>query len=203
MAISLNGCDGGVLIGWSEVLDPRFHHYTTLRSGNPDIPVAYPPQNGAVDFGTSYASKSSAVSGFDVSAPAGATSYYRTMAFDASGAVVATSGVASVVAKPVQTMGPLAVAPDAAGTRFTWTPYAGGGECFTFYKLSYTIDGTPPSYLAGDPTLLSSGDRSQATYVSADLQSGTTYTFRLEVIRGTDTGNFVVAHTDVVSYTVP
>jgi hypothetical protein len=201
MAITLNGCDGGVVIGWSEVLDPRFHHYTTLRGGGPDIPVAYPPQNGAVDFGTSYASKPSALSAFDVSAPAGATSYYRTMALDADDGVVATSGVASVLAKPVLGMGALSVEPVPGGARFTWTPY-GDGACFTFYKMSYTLDGTPPGYLAGDPTLFDSDDRSLATYVSK-LVPAHTYTFRLEVIRTTDTGQFVVAQSDMATYTVP
>ena len=203
MSIALSGCDGGVVIGWSPVADARFHHFTTLRSAGPDIPMAYPPQNGAVDFGTSYSSKSSAMSAFDVAAPPGATSYYRTMVFDAADAVIATSGVAQVVAKPVAGLGPLAVAPDPGGTRFTWTPYGGGSDCFTFYKLSYTLDSSPPSYLAGDTTLLASADQSQATYVSPDLVSGETYTFRLEVIRGTDTGKFVVAHTDLATYTVP
>jgi hypothetical protein len=39
--------------------------------------------------------------------------------------------------------------------------------------------------------------------VSADLVSGQTYTLRLQVIRATDTGAFLVAETDVASYTVP
>jgi hypothetical protein len=95
------------------------------------------------------------------------------------------------------------VTPDAGGTRFTWTPFAGAAACFTYYKLVYTLDGSAPSYLEGDPYLLASSDQAQATHVSADLVSGQTYTLRLQAIRATDTGGFVVAQTDIAGYTAP
>ena len=145
----------------------------------------------------------SAGSGFDSSAAPGVTLYYRTLALDGAGAVIATSDVGSAAALAVQGMGPLVVTPDPGGTRFSWTPFIGAGECFTYYKLTYTLDGSPPSYLEGDPYLLAAGDQAQATHVSADLVSGQTYTLRLQVIRGTDTGAFLVAHSDVSTYTAP
>ena len=40
-------------------------------------------------------------------------------------------------------------------------------------------------------------------YVDAGLTSGQTYTLRLQAIRVTDTGGFLVAQTDIASYTVP
>ena len=145
----------------------------------------------------------SAGSGFDSSAAPGATQYYRTIALNGAGTVIATSDVGSAAAQAVQGMGPLVVTPDAGGTRISWMPFTGTGTCFTYYKLAYTLDGSPPSYLEGDPYLLASGDQAQATYVSADLVSGQTYTLRLQVIRGTDTGAFLVAETDEASYLAP
>ncbi len=203
MALGLTGCNGGVLIGWSPISDPRFAKYRTLRSTSPEIPVAYPPAGGAAEVGTAKSASIGASSGFDASAVPGATYYYRTLALDGAGAIIATSGVGSSAAQPVYGMGPMLVAPDPGGTRFTWTPYPGSGDCFTYYKLAYTLDGRPPSYLAGDPFLAALGDQAQATFASADLVSGQTYTFRLQAIRATHTGSFLVAQTDVVTYLAP
>lgn len=203
MSLALSGCPGGVVIGWSPVSDPTFAKYRTLRSASADIPVAYPPQNGAVEVGTAKSATMSAGSGFDSSDTPGLTSYYRTIALNGGGAVIATSGVSSASTQTVGGLGPLVVAPDAGGTRFSWMPFTGVGTCFTYYKLAYTVDGSSPSYLEGDPYLLASGDQGQATHVSADLVSGQTYTLRLQVIRGTDTGAFLVAQSDVATYTAP
>lgn len=203
LALSLTSCSGGTVIGWSPFEDERFAKYRTLRSGSPEIPVAYPPGGGAVEVPTAKSGAVHKVTGYDASGAPGATYYYRTLALGHDGSVIATSEVGSAVAQPVAALGPLAVAPDAGGTRFTWSPYGGSEGCFTYYKLAYTTDGSAPSYLEGDPYLLASSDQAQATHVSADLVSGTTYWFRLQVIRATDTGSFLVAETDVVSYTAP
>lgn len=145
----------------------------------------------------------SAATGYDAPASPGTKLHYRTLALDAAGSVIAASGVASAASQPAKDLGPLAVAPDAGGTRFTWTPFSGSAGCFTYYKLAYTTDGSPPSYLEGDSYLLASANQGQATYVSGDLVSGKTYTLRLQVIRATDTGAFLVAQTEVGTYTVP
>jgi len=125
------------------------------------------------------------------------------LAVNASGAVIATTGVGSSAAQPVHAMGPMVVNPDVEATRFSWAPYPGSGACFTYYKLAYTTDGSPPSYLEGDPYLAALGDQAQSTYLTGDLVSGQTYTFRLQAIRATDTGSFLVAQTEIVSYTAP
>lgn len=203
MALGLTGCNGGVLIGWSPISDARFAKYRTLRSTSPEIPVAYPAAGGAVEVGSAKAASMGADSGFDSTATPGVTFYYRTLALDAAGAVIATSGVGSSAAQAVHAMGPLVVAPDAAGTRFSWAPYPGPGACFTYYKLAYTLDGSPPSYLEGDAYLAAIEPQSAATFASGDLVSGQTYTFRLQAIRATDTGSFLVAQTDTVTYTAP
>jgi outer membrane biosynthesis protein TonB len=203
MSGGVTGCPGGIVIGWSPVSDPAFAKYRTLRSGSPDIPVAWPPQGGAIDVATAKSATMAAGSGFDSSVAPGVTQYYRTLALNGSGAVIAASGVGSAAAQAAQAMGPLVVTPDAGGTRFSWTPFSGAAACFTYYKLAYTLDESNPSYLEGDPYLLASGDQLQATHVSADLVSGQAYTFRLQVIRATDTGAFLVAETDVANYTAP
>jgi hypothetical protein len=202
LSLGLTGCPGGVVVQWSPTSNPAFAKYRTLRSTSASIPVAYPPAGGSVEVPTAKSAAVNAVTGFDLGAP-GVTHFYRTLALDGAGAVIATSGVASAAAQAVQGLGPLVVAPDAGGTRFTWTPFSGAGACFTYYKLVYTLDGSPPSYVEGDPYLAALGDQAQATHVSPDLVSGQTYTLRLQAIRATDTGAFVVAQTDVVSYTAP
>ena len=202
IALNLTSCNGGVVIGWSPASNPAVAKYRTLRSASPSIPVAFPPQGGAVEVGTAKA-PAGASSAFDSSSAPGVAGYYRTLALDGNGAIIATSGVGSAARQAVHGLGPLVVGPDPGGTRLTWAPFAGAAGCFTYYKLAYTLDGSPPSYLEGDPYLLASGDQAQATYVTADLVSGQTYTFRLQVIRATDTGAFLVAETDVASYLAP
>jgi hypothetical protein len=203
LSLGLTGCNGGIVIQWSPTSDAAFSKYRTLRSTSASIPAAYPPQGGTVEVGTAKSATPAATTGFDASIAPGVTGYYRTLALDGSGAVIAASNVASAAAQSVQGLGPLVVAPDPGGTRLSWTPFAGDASCFTYYKLVYTLDGSPPSYLEGDPYLLASGDQAQATYVAPDLGPGQTYTFRLQALRVTDTGGFLVAQTDVVSYTVP
>lgn len=203
LVLGLTGCNGGVVVDWSATDDARFAKYRTLRSTSPEIPVAYPPAGGSVEIGTAKSADPNATSGYDSSAAPGVTYYYRTLALDGAGSVIATSGVGSSAAASVHAMGPLLVAPDPEGTRFTWAPYPGSGACFTYYKLAYTLDGTPPSYLEGDPYLAAIGDQGAATFASADLVSGQTYTFRLQAIRATDTGAFLVAQTDTATYTAP
>jgi hypothetical protein len=203
MALSAAGCNGGVVVQWSPISDARFAKYRTLRSTSSSIPAVFPPQGGAVEVPTAKSGSMGAASGYDAPAAPGTTLYYRTLALDAGGSVIAASSVASATAQSVKALGPLVVSPDAGGTRFSWTPFTGSAACFTYYKLAYTIDGSPPSYLEGDPYLLASGDQGQATYVSGDLVSGKTYTLRLQVIRATDTGAFLVAQTAVATYTAP
>jgi hypothetical protein len=199
--IGLTGCPGGVAIGWSPAGGP-VAKYRTLRNTSSSIPVAYPPTGGAVEVPTAKAG-AGMTSAYDASGMVGATYHYRTLALDASGAVIATSGVASAAAQPVVGLGPLVVAPDAGGTRFSWTPFTGSPACFTYYKLVYSLDGSPPSYVEGDPHLMAIGEQGTATAVSADLAPGATYTLRLQAIRATDTGPFVVAQTEIASYTAP
>ena len=203
MSLSLKPCDGGVVIGWSKYAGEGFNHYTTLRNTTADVPMAYPPQGGAVDFGGTYTTDLYTTSAEDSSGSPFTTYYYRAMAFNSANGVIGASAVGSAQMKPTLGLGPLSVAPDAGGTRFTWTPYGGPGACFTYYKLVASTTNPSPSYLAGDPYLWAGSWQGESTVVSPDLSSGQTYYLRLQVIRSTALGAFVAAETDVTTYIVP
>jgi hypothetical protein len=206
MDLSATGCDGGVVLAWSQYEGDYFNHYTTLRNTTSTIPKAYPPQGGAVDPGGTYTTHVGKTSAVDTSAAPGTTYYYRAMAFDADDGVIGASAVVSAVAAPVGSLGALGVTPDLVdGTDLAWTQFGGDEGCFTWYKLVYSETNPTPSYLDGDPYLAALSDPSIGSYVasSGELLSGHTYYLRVQVIRATDLGLFLVAQTDVVTYLVP
>ena len=207
MSASATGCPGGVVLDWSKYDGGAvFNHYTTLRNTVDSIPKAYPPQGGAVDPGGTYTTVIDKTSAVDTELSAGTTYYYRAMSFDADDGVIGASAIVSAVPQPVGSLGTLGVTPDAGGTKLTWTAYAGPGACFTYYKLVYSEENPSPSYLGGDPYLAALGDPSASSFVSPTgeaLQSGKTYYLRAQVIRSTYLGAFVVAESDVATYTVP
>lgn len=206
LSLSLKPCDGGVVIQWSKYSGADFNHYTTLRNTTNNIPLAYPPQGGAVDFGGTYTTDFTKLSAVDATGTPLTTYYYRAMAFNAADQVVAASAVGSAQAKPTLNMGALGAAPDAGGTLFTWSPYTGPGGCFTYYKLVASPTNGNPSYLNGDPYLWAGSAQTDGTVVipnGPNFQSGQTYFVRIQVIRTTDLGAFVAAQSDVISYLVP
>jgi hypothetical protein len=99
-------------------------------------------------------------------------------------------------------MGALQVGPVAEGTKVKWTPFGGSAACFTYYKVVWSLDNPQPSYLAGDPAV-AVGDQSSNSAVLDALESGKTYYLRVQVLRATDLGSFVVAQSDVFTYPVP
>ncbi|MEO6060191.1 MAG: hypothetical protein ABIQ05_09530 [Candidatus Limnocylindria bacterium] len=199
-------CNGGVVLSWSMYEGGgAFNHYTTLRSTSPEIPAAYPPSGGAVDPGTTYTGYAEKTSAYDIGVDPGVTYYYRTMAFNADNGVIAVSSVASAMGKPVKALGLLGVGPVAEGTQLTWTPYGGAADCFTYYKLVYSETNPLPAYLAGDPYLAAISDQAAGTFAASPTQlvSGTTYYLRVQALRATHAGSFLVAQTDVTTYFVP
>jgi len=209
MSLSLKSCEGGVVLVWSNVTSDSFNHYTTLRSSSTEIPLAYPPQAGAVDFGTTYTIDPNKTDAFDSSAEAGSTVYYRAMAFNAEDGVIGASAVSgAVVPQAVQSLGGLAVSqPGGAGTaaQFDWSAYGGLSACFSYYKLVGSTTNPEPSYL-GDGGLdvaipISLQSASSATFDSTQIPAGT-YWFRLQAIRATSLGKFIVAETTVRPFTI-
>ncbi|MGH2462417.1 MAG: hypothetical protein ACRDFZ_02180 [Candidatus Limnocylindria bacterium] len=206
LALSLKSCDGGVVIQWSKYQGADFNHYTTLRNTTNNIPLAYPPQAGAVDFGGTYTTDFTKLSAVDATGTPFTTYYYRAMAFDIDDQVIAASTVASAQAKPMVNMGALGVAPDAGGTLFSWSKYTGQAGCFTYYKLVASPTNPDPSYLDGDPCLWAGSTQTDQSVVVAngpDFVSGQTYYIRIQVIRTTALGAFVAAQSDVITYLVP
>ena len=209
MSLSLKSCEGGVVLMWSKVTSDAFHHYTVLRSSSAEIPLAYPPQAGAVDFGTTYTTDPNKTDSFDSSAAVGSSVYYRAMAFNAEDGVIGASPVsAAVVPKAVLSLGGLGVSqPGGAGTnaQFDWSPYGGLSACFSYYKLVGSTTNPEPSYL-GEGGLdvaipISLQSASSATFDSTQIPAGT-YWFRLRAIRATSLGKFIVADTSVQQFTI-
>jgi hypothetical protein len=194
-----------VVVDWSAYKGVKFNHYTTLRNTTSSIPKAYPPQGGATYLEDSYTTHKSKTSAFDASGEAGGRYYYRAMAFDAADKVIAASSVKSAIAKKVRDLGTLAVGPGGGTkTAFSWNAYQGPGACFSWYKIVYSTDDPTPSIFEGSNYAVVSSDKGM-TAALAGLDPGT-YHFRLEVVRYTDLGSpakFLVAHSDVTTYTVP
>jgi hypothetical protein len=205
MSLTLSGCNGGVVLEWSKVVDARFHHYTTLRSTSAEIPAAYPPQGGSVEVAGTFVKDPAATSATDASAPTATTLYYRTMAFDAESRVIAASPVRSALAKPVAGLGTLSAEPavEPGKTTFAWAPYPGPGACFSYYKLVYSETDPSPSYLAGSATWAALGEQGTTSVTIGEPVPGITYYVRLQTIRATATGKMVVAQTDVLTWVAP
>jgi hypothetical protein len=215
LSLAATSCDSGVVLDWSKYLGAGFNHYTTLRNTVADIPLAYPPQNGSVDFGGTYATNVDKRSAVDTTGGEFVTYYYRTMAFDASDNVIAASPIMSAQRKPVHGMGALLVSGDAAQTTLTWVPYPDPGSCFTYYKLVYSeAPNDQPSY-GVDPYLAAISDKNASNWSGPNaapedsepmgrLVSGKTYYLRVQAVRSTHLGWFVAAQSDVAGpYTVP
>jgi hypothetical protein len=204
MTLAATPCNGGVVLGWSPYAGPSFAVYATLRSTSAGIPASYPPAEGVTKVGTSLTENPAATSAFDASGTAGALYYYRTLALDGAGKVLGASPVTSAAAKPVKALGPMTLAPAAEGTSVTWTPYGGLASCFSYYKIVWSTEHAEPSYLAGDPAVPVEGQGSGVAVLGPEqLVPAQTYFVRVQAIRVTDTGKFVVAQSDVTSYEVP
>jgi hypothetical protein len=188
------GCDGGVVLDWSVFEGKRFDHYRLLRSGTSS--GAGQPLEGSW---SAYAEKTSA---YDASGTAGWTYWYRAAAYAADGSLLARSPAIAAIADSRAALGELLVGAVAEGTKVKWTPYGGPGDCFTYYKVVWSLENQKPSYLAGDPAVAVGGQSSNMT-VLTELESGKTYYLRVQVLRATDLGSFVVANSDVVEYAVP
>jgi hypothetical protein len=205
LSLVAQSCTGGVVLDWSKYLGAGFNHYTTLRNTVADIPLAYPPQNGSVDFGGTYATSVDKLSAVDSTVADGATYYYRTMAFNVEDQVIAASPIMSAVPKPVKPLGPTVVMPEnPTDTRISWTPYGGSSACFTYYKIVYSETNPEPAY-GTDPYLAAIANQAESTFVTADLDTSTphTYYIRVQAIRSTHLGWILVAQSDVATYVVP
>jgi hypothetical protein len=187
-------CQGGVVLDWSAYVGDGFDHYVLRRAGAPWA------DGHVLDGG--WVSHPEKTSGYDATGAAGETYWYRAAAYRANGTLLARSAAVPVAADARGDLGAILVGPVAEGTKVKWTPYDGSGSCFTYYKVVWSLENPQPSYLAGDPAMAVGGQESNQT-VLTELEPGKTYYLRVQVLRSTDIGSFVVAESDVVEYPVP
>ena len=198
--LEVTGCPGGVALDWSPTTHADFHHYTALRSLEPDVAPDYPPIAPAVDWGRSYVTDRFVTSAVDASLiPSEAVFYYRVMAYDQRNRPLAASVIGRARPTDVVDLGPLVVEAGAAGaTRIDWELFGGLGRCFSAYRVLIGSDGAAPSSTL---TVISTQEVTEVETVA--LHAGGTYALRIDAVRTTTLGSFVVASTDAVTYTVP
>ena len=205
LELEVTGCPGGVALDWSPTTDPEFHHYTALRSLEPDVATDYPPIAPAVDWGDSYATDRFVTSAVDATLiPSEAIFHYRVMAYDAEGRPIAASQVRRArPAEPVD-LGAVdlgAVVLDAGakgGTRIDWGLFGGLGRCFSEYRVLVGPAGSRPS-----TTLTVLSDQSTTELETVGLHAGASYAVRVDAVRTTTLGSFVVARSETATYSVP
>ncbi|HEU4862895.1 MAG TPA: hypothetical protein VFU44_03900 [Candidatus Limnocylindria bacterium] len=199
LALEATSCEGGVVLSWSASTNPDFHHYTALRSPDRDVAPDWPPIAPAVDWGQTYATDPFVTSAVDASIlPSDTRWNYRVMAYDEEGRVVAASPVRPAQIHPLADLGSLRVDARPDGfTRLRWHPYDGFSECFSQYRVMYGIGSTPATVL----TVIS--DQSAGELPTDALHAGTTYELRVQAMRSTPLGSFVVGQTETTTYTVP
>lgn len=199
LALEAISCEGGVVLSWSASTNPDFHHYTALRSPDRDVAPDWPPIAPAVDWGHTYATDPFVTSAVDASIlPSDARWNYRVMAYDEEGRVVAASPVRPAQIHELADLGSLRVDARPDGfTRLRWRPYDGASECFSSYRVMYGIGSTPTTVL----TVIS--DQSASEIQTDALHTGTTYQMRVQAMRSTTLGSFVVGQTKTTTYTVP
>lgn len=200
LELDVTGCPGGVALDWSPTSHPEFHHYTALRSLEPDVAPSYPPIAPAVDWGDSYGTDRFVTSAVDATLiPSEAVFYYRVMAYDQTNRPLAASPVRrSRPAEPVD-LGALVVEAGADGhTSLDWSLFGGLGRCFSAYRVLIGPGGGTPS-----TTLTVIASQSLTELDTPALRSGETYALRVDAVRTTTLGSFVVGSTETATYTVP
>jgi len=200
LELEVTGCPGGVALDWSPTSRPEFHHYTALRSLEPDVATAYPPIAPAVDWGRSYGTDRFVTSAVDASLiPSEASFYYRVMAYDVGDRPVAASVERQSRPTDVVDLGPLTVeAGDDGRSRIAWTAFAGLDACFSAYRVLIGPEGSAPSSTL---TVVSGQDQTETQ--TAGLHAGETYGVRVDAVRTTTLGGFVVARSETATYTPP
>jgi len=199
LALDAFSCEGGVVLEWSPSSDPEFHHYVALRSPEQPIPTNYPPIAPAVDWGDSFATDRFVTSAVDASILPSETPWnYRVMAYDVQGRAVGASAVRIARVREHVRLGQLQVGAGLDGvTSIAWTPYRGLARCFSQYRVMFSVGGGPSAVLS------TVSDKSASSIDTTGLHSGTTYQLRVQAVRTTLQGSFVLGQTDPVSYTVP
>jgi hypothetical protein len=192
-------CHGGVVLDWSASTNPDFHHYSALRSPEREIAPDYPPVAPAVDWGDTYTTDRFVTTAVDASIlPSERLWYYRVMAYDARGRVIAASTVRGARLHEPADLGTLEVGAGPDGvTRMSWTSYSGEERCFSAYRILAGSGGAPLD------TFSVVSDQAASSMVTDALRPGVTYQFRVQALRSTTLGSFVLGETAIVMFTAP
>jgi len=201
LELQVTGCPGGIVVDWSPATHPEFHHYTALRSIEAEVDPAYPPIAPAVDWGDSYGTDRFVTSAVDATLiPSDTTLYYRVMAYDPVNRVVAATPVRDTHLSGVAELGPLVVGEGeaASSTHLDWTLFGGLARCFSAYHVLVGPAGTTPT-----STLTVLSDQSTTELQTLGLRAGESYAIQVTVMRSTTLGSFLVARSEIATYTVP
>ena len=201
LELEVTGCPGGVVVDWSPATHPEFHHYTALRSIEAEVDPAYPPIAPAVDWGDSYGTDRFVTSAVDATLiPSDTTLHYRVMAYDPVNRVVAATPVRQTHLSEVVELGLLVVGEGEAGssTLIDWTLFGGLGGCFSAYHVLVGPAGSPPN-----STLTVLSHQSTTELETLGLHPGESYAIQVTVMRSTTLGSFLVARSEIATYTVP
>jgi hypothetical protein len=199
LALNLDttSCEGGVVLEWSPSVSPDFHHYSALRSREREIAPNWPPVAPAVDWGDTYTTDRFITSGADASViPSDTIWFYRVVAYDAANRPVGSSPVVPGQLLEAADLGATVVTPTETGVRISWEPYGGFSRCFSAYRVLY---GTG----IANTVLGTVSEQATDSLFSGSLHAGTTYAIRVEAVRTTTLGSFVLGTSATAVYTVP
>jgi hypothetical protein len=203
MSLAVRSCPGGIVLDWSAYKGDRFDHYTVVRGKAAfEPPDAYPPEPPLQALDGTYTTKADATTAKDADIVAGKTYWYRALAFSADDRVIATSPAKAATARPVKALGTLGGAVTAGDVTLDWTPLAGSEGCFDYYKVVWSTSTDRPSYLGEHDGAEAVDGQATSSWTKAGVPAGT-YWFRVQAIRATELGKFVVAQTNVRKVVVP
>jgi hypothetical protein len=205
MALNAQACPGGVLLGWSAPDVAAVSRITVLRGASAEIPTGWPPADGVTKVGGATTADLGTTDGFDTTV-VGGSAWYRAVAYNSENVALAASASTGLTTIGIADLGGLFISDGAnpGVLSFTWSPFGGDGGCFSYYKLVASVADPEPSYLKGADFTIPIGDQAATgTTVIDGLTSGQTYYFRLQAIRVTSLGKFVVAQTAVIQHAVP
>lgn len=203
MGLVALACPGGVTLDWTVPEMAGITHIQVVRGTSGEVPIAYPPGPGVVAIDGGYTSDLSRTSGYDPRESAG-SAWYRAVAYSAQNKPLAASDVRAVTGLGPASLGSLGIAGSTPGElSFSWTSLGAAADCFTYYKIVKSADDPTPSYLTGATAIAAIGDQAASGATVAGLPSGSTYYFRVEAIRATSLGKFVVGASTVLQATVP
>ncbi len=191
-----------MVLDWSTYGGDGFARSVMLRSASATIPAAWPQGDGAVQVESASTTNPAKTDGAHVTPDGSGTVFYRALVLGSANQVLAKSPVRSASTHGIEPLGALAVTPGSGSATFGWNAFGGPGDCFTTYKLVWSADSSEPSYTGAHDGAVAIAGQTTTGATSGAFGSGTFF-FRVQAIRATSLGAFVVAQTDATQQTIP